>query len=135
MVFKTRDIEPIVFSVAAKVWIPNTVIGVAGSAACAVVSTGLAAGFALGFLIGTFSQFLCLRVARAGLYMEPERAKTFVTTRYFARFAMTLTGMLALVAWAGVNPWGLLAGFAVTLLVTIGVMGLAAREACSPDLN
>lgn len=134
MAFKTGNIEPIVFSVAARAGIPNTVIGVAGSAACAVVSGGLAAGFALGFLIGVLSQYLCLRIARAGLYMEPARAKTFVTTRYFARFAMTLTGMLAL-AWAGVNPWGLLAGFGATLLVTIGVMGLAAREACSPDLN
>jgi hypothetical protein len=133
MAFKTVNIKPLIFPVAARVGILNSFMGIAGTAACAAVSVGFAAGFALGFLTGVFNQYLCLRIVRKAIHLEPARAKTFVTTRYFTRFAMTLTVMLVLVGWAAINPWALLAGFGTTFLVTIAVMVAFARGGSSPS--
>jgi hypothetical protein len=119
MASKAHPIEPLILTVASRAGLLNLILGVVGVVACTMISHGAAAGFALGLVAGLFNQYLCLKIVRRGLLMEPERAKTFVTTRLSMRFALTATVMVVLVSKAMVNPWTMLLGFALTLLNAI----------------
>jgi hypothetical protein len=127
MAFKTETIEPNILSLASRVVFFNLFLAILGVATCTLISGGVARGFALGFLIGVFNQYLCLQIARRGITMEPDRAKTFVTKRYFMRFALTALVLAVLISRALVNPWALVTGFGLSLFITITMVLVVAR--------
>lgn len=127
MAFKTETIEPHILSLASRVIFFNLFLAILGVATCTLISGGVATGFALGFLIGVFNQYLCLQIARRGITMEPDRAKTFVTKRYFMRFALTALVLAVLISRALVTPWALIMGFVMAFFTIIITMVSVAR--------
>jgi hypothetical protein len=129
MGLKTETIEPPVLVVASRVGVINLFLGIAGVAACTIISGEFARGFSLGFLIGILNQYLCLQMARRGIRIAPERVMSYVLTRYFLRFFLTVTVFAVLVSKALANPMALIIGFGVSLFVSITTIVFVARGA------
>lgn len=136
MAFRIGQAEPAILTKVLRVGLLNLLIGIGAFVACTIISNGVATGFSLGLLIGVLNQYLCLRIARTGISMAPEKVNTFVATRYFLRFALTAMVMAVLVSKTLVNPWALLMGFVGSLFLTITTMLLVARgEPFNPSLQ
>jgi hypothetical protein len=128
MAFKTATEEPQILTLATTVVLFNLLLGIVGVVACTFVSDGVATGFFLGFLISCFNQYLCIQIARKGISMAPERAQSFVATRYFVRFALTASVLAVLLLKTTVNPWALVMGYVVTFFVVIATVALFMRR-------
>jgi len=108
------------------------------AAVCAVLAVGLAffdsslvPGFAAGFATGALNMHWLLRIARRSVRMSPEKAGRFVSFAYPARFAL-VAGLFAILIVKGrLEPWPLVAGFALAIASTVATMIYFAREESS----
>ena len=107
----------------------NLAIGLFVAAVTALTLRGFSTGFLAGYMLGFINLLWLFRIIRKGLAMAPEKAKGFVTRRYFARFIIT-AGLISGLVIRGVlsTPWPPLAGIALSVFTSAGALIYIARE-------
>jgi hypothetical protein len=106
----------------------NTAIAIGGAVVVAIISITHLTGFIAGVLIGIVNQRLSMRIVRRAFRVSPEDVKGFVTLRYYTRFLFVVLVMGVLIGWTKISPWGLLVGFSLILITTIGAIYMVARN-------
>ncbi|MFQ5480446.1 MAG: ATP synthase subunit I [Thermodesulfobacteriota bacterium] len=112
-----------------KVALINLGIGAAAALITAFALNGFTAGFTAGYLLGFINLLWLFRIVKKALLMNPDKAMRFVSTRYYARFAIT-AGIIVVLVSRGVlsTPWPPLAGIALSVLTATGSLILIAKE-------
>ncbi len=112
-----------------KVALINLGIGVVVALITAFALTGFSAGFSAGYFLGFINLLWLFRIVKKAMLMAPEKAMRFVSTRYYARFAIT-AGVIVVLISRGVlsTPWPPLAGIALSVFIATGSLIFIAKE-------
>ena len=112
-------IDPTIGAVLSKALYVNTFAALVAAAVTAAIDPGAITGLLAGIAIGAVGIGLCFSVGTRGSALMAEKVKGFVASRFYLRFAFTATTMLTLIYFAGLSPWGLLAGYSTVLMGTV----------------
>jgi len=131
MALKTIDVNtlrPYLSSLAFKAGMANLVMGLAGLMVCMLVGRWFAVAFSGGLIIGTGSLYISLRILRAGIKKGPDKAASYVTSRYYLKFFATITAFVFIVWQLELSPLAISAGYIGTIFTTIGAILVVSRE-------
>lgn len=106
----------------------NIAVGLLVAGLIALYDSSIVPGFAAGFATGALNIFWLLKIARRGLKMRPEKAGRFVMMAYPARFALIAALFALFIVKGKISPWPLVAGFALSIAITVATMIYFARE-------
>lgn len=127
----TGGIEAVASAAAKRLKAASLVVGIAGTSALAFWGSAVSMGFAAGMCLGAFNSFWLIRIAKKGIALPAEKAGRFVAARYHIRFLATAGIMSALIAKGLFSPWPLVAGLTASIITTIVVMIISARQEAS----
>jgi hypothetical protein len=92
-----------------------------------ILKNDLPLSFFAGFISGIINQRIFFNSVWRSIEMAPAKAASFAMIRYYTRFGLSLI-MLFFLAYAGLNPWALIAGFSLTLLSTFFTIIITAKK-------
>ncbi len=84
--------------------------------------------FAMGVISGVFNLYMYMKILKKGLTKPIDNMASFIMTRYYVKFAIIMTTLVALILLFKMNPLPLLAGFAATIMTTIIAMVFISRK-------
>jgi len=84
--------------------------------------------FTLGVIAGVFNLYMYLKILKKGLTKPIGNMASFIMSRYYVKFAIIMTTLVALILLFKMNPLPLLAGFAATIMTTIIAMVFISRK-------
>ncbi len=112
-----------------RVALMNFGLGAAVAVITAITLKGFSVGFSAGYILGFINLLWLFRIVKKALVMSPEKAMRFVSTRYYARFAITAAIIFILVSRGILStPWPPLAGIALSVFASTGSLIFIAKE-------
>ena len=113
--------EAVLTKVTTKVGAANIAVGILAVAILAIVTRDAhaAVSFTAGFIVGVFNLYRCLKIIRASMTLPKEAIEGFIKKRYIAKFSFSIVILIVLIWGAKLNPLALLAGYVVTITVTL----------------
>lgn len=105
-------------------------IGIGGAAMSIGLVTGTTAivGIAAGYIIGAVNISWLLRILRAGVNLDAQKAAASVARGYYVRFGATCVLFYLAISRGWFNPWQLITGFSASVFIIIGVLIFVASK-------
>lgn len=113
--------EAVLKKVSTKVGAANIAVAILGAIVTAIVTKDahLVVSFAAGFIVGVLNLYQSLKLIRASMTLPREAIEGFIKKRYIAKFSFSILILILLIWGAKLHPLALLAGYTVTITVTL----------------